>query len=540
MNSLPVVFGNMAALPDTMEKTAREIIRSGEPAACHWRFRLDELKWQEFVRHLGNDPAVFIGLWCDGDEICAAVNDGSIAETGPRPLMVSYRLDGPRFPGLSRVRIAAAPFERMIRDLWGVEAMEGSDLRPLVDHGTWSCTAPLAKRPGPAPFGSDLPEFARPDPQVAAHGMIFGRGPATGSADGPVHFRLGIANGLIRTVETRAGYAHRGIIARMRGATIPRVTELAGRVGAGSAVAHQWAFSAAVENATGIVCTTAASRSRVVLTETERIATHLLTLARTARSVEAASVATGLYRLREQILCLCGKATGRRLLMDFICPGGLIPLGRQDMLSLAGIVSELSGLCVDVVSACRFAVSELRALWQVVPGMKRRLQNVGRLTEEQSKMLGLQGSAGRACGYGGDLRLHLNAYGEIPFRPAVSIGGDILTRSEILFEEITESIRILENLADRISSDPEDEAESLCVSVSMPSERCDGYAAIEGPHGPVWYFVTLENGRIEHCFISDPAPVLLMATELVLPGTSPDNFDPVRYSFGVSIAAADL
>ncbi|GBR02050.1 NADH-ubiquinone oxidoreductase 49kDa subunit [Acetobacter oeni LMG 21952] len=451
--------------------------------------------------------------------------------------MASYTLEGPRYRGLSGVRAAAAPFERMIRDLWGVEAMEASDTRPLIDHGAWTSAAPLATRSVPSSPASGLAEFEPPDKRVAAHGMIFGRGPATGNTEGPVHFRLGVADGVIRTVETRAGYAHRGITARMREATLASALHLAGRVGAGSAVAHQWAFSAAAENALGIETQRSTNRCRVVFCETERIATHLLILARTARAADAQIAATGLYGLRERILQLCEAATGHRLLMDCVCFGREAPECWQDNVTVR---EKLQALCGELMSFSRSGMKELELLWRTIPGFRQRLQQAGRLSDAKARALELQGVAGRACGHGSDLRTHLEAYDDALFRPVVSSGGDALTRCDVMFEEISESFRILESISEQLLNSHDNGETGSGPAVVMLAEPCKGYAAIEGPHGPVWYVVSLQDGRVRQCYISDPASRLLMALEQSVPGTTPDNFDLVRCSFGISIAAADL
>ena len=44
---------------------------------------------------------------------------------------------------------AAAWFERMVHDLWGHDAIGGSDQRPWLDHGRWPISAPTGTAPGP-------------------------------------------------------------------------------------------------------------------------------------------------------------------------------------------------------------------------------------------------------------------------------------------------------------------------------------------------------------------------------------------------------
>lgn len=555
----PIFFSAVPALVPGQDMSLRSFLREGKATGCPWRFELDELHWRDLVARLAEDRSVFVGLWTDGVALHALFNDGVLAEVGVRPLMASLVLEGPRYPGLSRVRERAAPFERMVRDLWGIEAMDATDSRPLVDHDVWPVTAPLAARPGPAVLTGDTPEddgFAR---AVPSGGMVFERGPASGGWGGPVHTRLGVADGRIQAVDVRNGYAHRGIQQRMKGVSLARAVELAGRVGGGTSVAHQWAFSRAVEQACGCAVSPAVETARALLCEVERILVHLTHLARVARVGGAAGVAARLYGLRETLCRLCDDVLKRRSLMDMVCPGGvLLPVMSPDFVSRecgampeSGLVPganeedllpALNHLCRELaVLGDSGLLHRLRSFWSVVPGFPARLEGKGRVDKVAAQALETGGPAARACGMGGDLRQYDDAYAATPFRAAVVAGGDVAARCAIRFDEIEQGLKMLVSL-DRALHDLSagDMPLSREADLFPPVETREGCAAVEGAHGPVWWRVVLRNGLVEHAFLADPAPALQMVLETALVGAAPEDFDLISASFGISAAAVDL
>jgi Ni,Fe-hydrogenase III large subunit len=121
-------------------------------------------------------------------------------------------------------------------------------------------------------------------------------------------------------VDTRLGYAHRGILRLMREKTPAEAAGLAARLSA-STVANGLAFARAVEAATGIEPPPRAIAIRLVLLDLERVALGLHDLAETldASGRDPARV----RRTREDLLRACEAAFGHRLLMDLVVPGGI-------------------------------------------------------------------------------------------------------------------------------------------------------------------------------------------------------------------------
>ena len=543
MSIPPILFGGALVTQESSKPSVRGLVRNGQKTETVWRFELTEDAWFDLVECLRDDPAVLLGLWCDGKAVHAFFNEGGVpgSEVGLRPLMASLVLEGPRYRGFSAIRRRAAPFERMIRDLWGIEAMDAADTRPLVDRGAWTVTAPLAERPVPASGMTDMPEFSTPDPLVAAQGMVFSRGPASGGVEGPVHFRLGVANGRVRTVETLTGFAHRGMEARMAGVSLADAAGLSGRIHVGATLAHQWAFSAAVEQAAGMTVPPMIGHIRAMLCEIERIHTHLTCLARTADAAGAEMLAARLYKARDILSRVCQAAIGRRLLLDCVAPGGVtLAISGHEQLHEDVVLEGLRTLCEEIAVFGMGDFLDIQALWQATGVVTSGLVGEGQVPRSLADALMLGGAVGRSCGRGADLRQSMEAYSSVRIRTPVAIEGDAAARCRIRFEDIAESLRMIAAFSAMFTAEDAAERASFFTPVQVPQERCEGYAAVEGPDGLICHVVILQAGRVERTFIAEPAGVLQSVQETGLQGCSPSKFDVVRCSFGVSVAAVDL
>ena len=496
---------------DPLPRTAAGLIRRGEAEAGAWRFRLDEDGWRDLVEALRHDPLPFVTLWADGRDVHALFLDG-----GERPLVASVEPYGGRYLGLSPVRPAAAPFERCMQDLWGFSAMDARDSRPWLDQGLWSATWPLSDRPGPVAWPPEPPDF-RP---VPADHMILGSGPADGGHHAPGHLRLALdGGGAVGQAEWRLGYAHRGVAARLSGLDAAGAVRLAGRVVAGASVAHQSALCRAIENATGQAADIATTRSRVLLAEIERAATHLLDLSRVARPAGAGALAAECERVREAILERCGRVGGHRLLMDCVGPGGAGDPAMDDAAaSMAVGVADLLESARDRLVRCR--------AW---PGLEMRIAGVGVLEQLVARTLGVGGVVGRASGREEDLRRLVPGYRREWLDSGVRRGGDVAARIDLRLAELGSVARLLRAAA----------GSAPAVARTLPGVG-EGVGCAEGPRGAVWYWVRILDGRVAAAHVCDPALAQASALEHVLVGAQAEDVAMIVRSFGLSAAGADL
>lgn len=500
------------AAPGPAPRTAAGLIRSGEAEAGGLRFRLEEEGWNDLAAALRHDPLPFVTLWADGQDVHALFLEG-----GAWPLVASIAPYGSRYLGLSPARPAAAPFERCVQDLWGFAAMDARDLRPWLDHGLWTATWPLSARPGPVAWPPEPPDF-RP---VVGEAVILGSGPADGTHDTPAYLRQAVDGSfIVAQAEWRLGYAHRGVVARLVGLEAGAAVHLAGRAVAGASVAHQSALCRAIEDATGEAADAAAVRSRVLLAEIERAATHLYDVSRVARVAGATALAAACERLREAILDACGRVGGHRLLMDRVRPGGM----RDAMADEAAVI--LGGQVADMLEADWDRLVQCRA-W---PGLAARMIGVGVLEQAAARTLGVGGVTGRASAREGDMRRLVPGYRREWLENGMWRGGDVAARVDLRLAELAGIARLLRGATNS----------PLEAAAAAQAPRGEGVGVAEGPRGAVWYWVRVAEGRIAAAHACDAALAQACALEHVLAGARAEDVAMIVRSFGLSAAGADL
>lgn len=482
-------------VPQRAGRDAAALIRAGEamPAAPLPRHLLSLQGWAQLAASLAEDPLPLVTLWSDGRSVHA------LFVAGQDPLVASVAVEAQRYLALSPARPAAAVCERMLRDLWGIEAMDARDLRPWLDHGAWGLTAPLAERPGPAAWPPESPEFELAPEHAAAGAFQLGIGPVQGLTSGPAHLRLTLDGERIRRAELLLGYAHRGILGAVRGRTPAEAAGLVARIDAETTVAHQAAFARAVEAAAGWRADAQTVSLRLAMGGLERIAVHLHHLARTARAAALDGSVAG--RLRELLLQACGLAFGHRMMM-----GAIVPCEAARAPGEAGLAALLTAL--DRAEA---ALPEAgRALLGTAAA--RRLGGRGRLPAAVAASL----------------------VGGASMLPA----GDAPARCRGRLDEIGAAIPLLRRLL------LPDQAGSGTLGPAAaepgPGLLSEAVGMADSAHGPVWHWLRLQGGRIEAMHVHDPALPLWLALEQAAVGLQQDELALLCASLGMSASGADL
>src|SRR5204862_1186108 len=139
----------------------------------------------------------------------------------------------------------ALRLERNVNVLFGLSAQALPDPRRWLDHNRWGVRFPLGDRVDALPTTMPYPFLP-----VDGDGMHqIAVGPVHAGIIEPGHFRFTASGETVVRLEQRLGYTHKGIEGLMRGASIERAAQLAGRVSGDSTVAYAYAFSKAAEAA---------------------------------------------------------------------------------------------------------------------------------------------------------------------------------------------------------------------------------------------------------------------------------------------------
>ncbi len=457
--------------------TALEIIRGGVVAACRpWaRYELSSDAWRGMAAALPGSPGVaFAGLWADTAQVHALL----LADV---PLIVSVPVEAGLYAALSPARPGAALFERAVADLWGHQAADAVDTRPWLDHGAWPMLRPLSERPAPNAGAAEAGAAEVPE-MMEGPGETLGFGPLPPVPAGTGHWRVGVEGGVVRRVEARLGYGHRGVPGLMRGKSPGGAARVAARIAGGATVAHSVAFARAVEAAQGVAVPPRAEALRTALLAIERVAMALHDL--------------GAERAREAVVAACGDAFGHRLLMGTVWPGG--------------VAEPVAGGFRALVAALDVSMPSPRP------------DGRGVLPIGDALALGVAGAAGRASG-----RLD-------PADPgaAVRSAGDAGARLALRAAAVPVDAAVALHAFETMQDGP--------VEVALPHAAGEGLGVAKGPQGRVWHWVRLSGGVVAACFAVDPAWLHLPAFERAARGAALDDLPGIAASFGLHLPGMEL
>ncbi len=285
----------------------------------------------------------------------------------------------------------------------------------------------------------DLPED--PDEDQT---MIMNMGPQHPSTHGVLRLMLELQGEKVLRCKPIIGYLHTGMektgeqLAYMQGGTnVTRMDYL-------SPIANELAFAMATEKLLGIdeEIPDRAVWIRMLMAEMSRIASHLLFMATNGMDLGAVSMMIYGWREREEVLRFFQEVTGLRMNHNYIRPGGVaadLPAGWRD-----GVLHLLDMLPPRL--------DEYDTLMTGQPIWRERLQGVAVITPSEAVALGATGPTLRSTGVEWDLRRDLPYahYEEMEFDVIVGSYGDAFDRYAIRLAEIRESMRIVEQILDRM------------------------------------------------------------------------------------------
>jgi Ni,Fe-hydrogenase III large subunit/Ni,Fe-hydrogenase III component G len=478
------------------------------------------------LRAVAEKAQRLVALWASDETTSFALHVALASGEGLLWLKVPLEREHPRYPGIGDLFPAASRMQRAAYDLVGVHADGGGDNRKWLRHGAWPAGVfPLRKDfDAQAQFVPTLDHYAFV--KVEGEGVHeIPVGPVHAGTIEPGHFRFSIVGEAILKLEERLGYKHKGVEKRFEALDAFAAARLAGRISGDSTVAYGWAYAMALEAACGMEPPARATALRGIALELERVANHLGDLGYLANDVALSFGFFQFWRLKETLLRVHREVFGHRYLMDFVVPGGVA----KEPINL--------GLVVEVLAHIKSESAALRAVYDEHAGAQDRFIMAGQVEPALAARLGMTGLAGRASGQAYDLRadLPLPPYESLAVRKCGHIRGDVAARVTLRFEELAESIRLIEELIERLPPG------SLQAALKTPAAGTRGCGWVEGWRGEV--FIALEageNGSLHRVHAHDPSwqnwPVLERA---VLGNIVPD-FPLINKSFNLSYSGHDV
>jgi Ni,Fe-hydrogenase III large subunit len=486
----------------------------------YWSSELvDSAAWEELVARLGKGETVLLGLWAEPQRVYLAYSPPGHSELR----VASFEVEHRSFPSVARVHLPALRLERSIQDLFRLRAVGTPDDRPWLDHGTWPSVHLLGMPGATTPGHSDY-KFLPVDGDDLHEVPV---GPVHAGIIEPGHFRFTVSGETVIRLEERLGYTHKGIQELMRAASLERASRLAGRVSGDSTVTYAWAFSRAVEMATGTEPPSRAVWLRALMAELERIANHFGDIGGVCNDVAFTMLHAYFGALRERVLACADTCFGHRLMMDQVLPGGV-----ASDLSSSGVT-----VLNDLVHECRAQFGELVELYDNTASLQDRVARTGVVKRELAMRFGCGGFVGRASGRSFDTRraFPYAPYDQLEFIVPVREEGDVNARVWIRIREVEQSFSLIEQILARLPEGP------VRTEVNQrPGSHAEGLSLVEGFRGDVLAWVRMNGDEVAACHLRDPSWFQWPVLEAAIEGNIIADFPVCNKSFNCSYSGHDL
>ena len=313
-----------------------------------------------------------------------------------------------------------------------------------------------------------------------ANEIVLNMGPQHPSTHGVLRVILKLDGEKVIGSECIIGYLHRGVEKIAENRTYVQFNPYVDRMDYVAAVSNGLGYCEAVEKLMNAVAPPRAQYVRVILTELNRIASHLLWLGTHALDIGALTPLFYTFREREEILKIFENYCGARLTTHAFRIGGL------QYETYDGFEKQVKAFCDDFPSK----VDEYETLLTGNRIWVGRTKNVGILTAEDAIQLGITGPMLRASGVKWDIRkaLPYAAYPDFDFEIPTGPSGDTFDRYMVRMEEMRQSRRIIMQAVEKIPDGP--------IMAKIPK-------VIKPPVGEVYHSIEAPKGELGYLIISD-------------------------------------
>ncbi len=371
-------------------------------------------------------------------------------------------------------------------------------------------------------------DVERPDDET----MIINMGPQHPSTHGVLRLMMELDGETVLRTKPVIGYLHTGMektgeeLTYQQGATnVTRMDYL-------SPLNNELVFALATEALLGIEIPPRAVWIRMLLSELQRVSSHLMWTATNGMDVGSTTMMIFGFREREMLLAFFEKTTGLRMNHNFIRPGGTaadLPDGWEDDVEL---------ICENVT----LRLDDYDELLTGQPIFHRRMEGVGALSADEALALSATGPILRSTGIPWDLRRTMPylAYDEVDFDVIVGTYGDNFDRYAVRLGEIKESLKIVRQVLERMPSGDyrvqdkkvtppprariDESMEALIHHFKVFTEgykvpEGEVYAAVESPRGELGcYMVSDGSAKPYRMHIRAPSFVNLQSLPVMLRG----------------------
>jgi NADH-quinone oxidoreductase subunit D len=336
--------------------------------------------------------------------------------------------------------------------------------------------------------------------------MLINIGPQHPATHGVLRLVVELDGEVVVRVIPHVGYLHSGFEKLGEYRHYNQLVPLTDRMDYLAPMSNNVCLAMAAEKLMGIEITERCKVLRVIACELSRIISHLVWLGTTALDIGAFTPFLWLFQERERVYNLQEMWTGARLTTSLTRVGGLM----ADLPD--GFTDALRHYCRTTPKVLREVDGALtrNGIWC------GRTQGIGVMSAEQAIDWSLSGPMLRASGVPFDTRKdrpYLD-YETYDFEVPVGEHGDVYDRYLVRFEEVWQSLRILEQALDRLPDGPinvddhrvilppkhaaMNDMESMIhhfkqVMEGVKAPIGEAYFSLEGPKGELGYYLVSDG-----------------------------------------------
>jgi len=368
------------------------------------------------------------------------------------------------------------------------------------------------------------------DPQEGR--MVINMGPVHPSTHGVLRLLLELDGEIVNECLPVIGYLHTGMEKECEDNNWRGAVTIVTRMDYLAPLFNEQAYSMAVEQLLGIEVPPRALYIRTLLAEMNRLSSHLVWWGTQGLDMGAMSAMFYGFRERELILDFYEMVTGLRMNHGYIIPGGVwedLPPGWER--AVRNITDQMPR-----------RIKDYEALLTENPIFLERTKGIGVITREEARALGATGPIARAVGIDWDLRRDMpyEAYDDVSFDVPIATEGDVYARYRVRVAEMRESVKIIEQLMDKMPSgdfknmDPKlthppraEMAHSMEAVIHHFKLSTQGYqvpageayVAVESPRGELGAYIVSDGGTSPYrCHVRDPSFVNLQSLSHMVRG----------------------
>ncbi len=383
--------------------------------------------------------------------------------------------------------------------------------------------------------------------------MIINMGPQHPSTHGVLRIILELDGEVVVKATPDIGFLHRGLEKLAESKTYHQCIPLTDRLDYVAGMSNNLAYVLAVEKLLGLEVPQRAQAIRVLLSELQRIASHLLWLGTHAHDIGAMTPFFYTFRDRDEILFMFEMVCGSRLTPSYFRIGGLA----QDL------PDGFEAKCREFTRTFPARVDEYETLLTQNKIWMRRTQSVGAISAEEAINWGLSGPILRASNVYWDLRKVMPYCGYDSYEFIVPTGknGDVYDRYLVRLMEMRQSNEIVRQVLDKMpggavkADDPkvvfpprpkvQESIEALIhhfhiASEGFPVPQGEVYASIESPKGELGFYLISDGSNKPWRFrVRPPSFINLSALSTMVQGRLVADVVAIIGSIDIVLAEVD-